>query len=438
MKKNGRRPTALGCYIFAGGFTLGVRKHFDVLAHFEEGPYGTATAQHNIPELRGHVYTDPSSWPTGDYSPDFVYGNPPCAPWSAGSHGRRVPWRLDPRTGCAQRLYALVDRMRPKVWAWESVRPAFTKGREMVDGFVSNMPKGYTATALLVEGTRHGVPQRRPRFFLVLSQYDVPWEPTWVKKTPTAGAAIRGLPRKPAKDFPKNMVALAPHVEPGGKPVHVFNERNKRVVAKAAADGTNVPGRPPYLCRRIDGSTQSFTITGGPNFIHPTQDRWLSVPEQAALCGYPPGFEFLGSINNQYAQVAQAVMPPVGGYIARMAAAAIKAKKPGRGGFEQVEVFQEEVQRQQLIVLPKAKTVSLPPRPAKAAKEPKAAPAPAKVRPAGPRKLGSGFRIRQMLVKGMRSDAILAVIRKEFPDSKATNSDISWNRGRLQQQGGAP
>ena len=29
---------ALGTYIFAGGFTLGVKKHFDVEAHFEMKP----------------------------------------------------------------------------------------------------------------------------------------------------------------------------------------------------------------------------------------------------------------------------------------------------------------------------------------------------------------------------------------------------------------
>ena len=29
---------ALGTYIFAGGFTLGVSKHFDVEAHFEGKP----------------------------------------------------------------------------------------------------------------------------------------------------------------------------------------------------------------------------------------------------------------------------------------------------------------------------------------------------------------------------------------------------------------
>lgn len=432
-----KKPTALGCYIFAGGFSLGVRKHFQLLAHFEEGPYGTETAQHNIPELRGHVYTDPGSWPVEDYRPDFVYGNPPCAPWSAGSHGRAVPWRLDPRTGCAQRLYALVDRMRPKVWAWESVRPAFTKGREMVDGFVSNMPKGYTATALLVEGTRHGVPQRRPRFFLVLSQYDVPWAPTRFAGTATVGAALKGVSDKPRKDFPERIAKWASCIEEGGSARKVFEKQFPKIVAKAEAAGENVPGRPQFLCRRLRRDEPSYVVTGGTQHIHFSKDRWLSVPESAALCGYPPSFEFKGHLGGQYAQIAQAVMPPVGEYIARMAAAAIKAKKPGPGGFEQVEIFQEEVQRQQLIVLPKGKTVSLPPPAAKPAKEQKAA-APGRPGPAGPRKLGSGFRMRQMLVKGMQSSAILAVIHKEFPDSKATNSDVGWNRAKLQKQGGVP
>ena len=43
---------ALGTYIFAGGFTLGVKKHFDVLAHFEEKPgLYKKTAKANFPNL---------------------------------------------------------------------------------------------------------------------------------------------------------------------------------------------------------------------------------------------------------------------------------------------------------------------------------------------------------------------------------------------------
>ena len=43
---------ALGTYIFAGGFTLGVKKHFDVLAHFEDKPgLYKKTVKANFPDL---------------------------------------------------------------------------------------------------------------------------------------------------------------------------------------------------------------------------------------------------------------------------------------------------------------------------------------------------------------------------------------------------
>src|SRR5260370_23897113 len=76
--------TALGVYIFGGGFTVGVKRAgFRVLGHLEDGPFGVSTAKRNHPELSGHIHTDPASWPLDQFGMvDFVYGNPPCAPWS--------------------------------------------------------------------------------------------------------------------------------------------------------------------------------------------------------------------------------------------------------------------------------------------------------------------------------------------------------------------
>lgn len=45
---------------------------------------------------------------------------------------------------------------------------------------------------------------------------------------------------------------------------------------------------------------------------------------------------------------------------------------------------------------------------------------------------GSGARIREMIMEGkLTTEEMLAVIHKEFKDSKAKASDISWNRGQL-------
>jgi hypothetical protein len=40
-------------------------------------------------------------------------------------------------------------------------------------------------------------------------------------------------------------------------------------------------------------------------------------------------------------------------------------------------------------------------------------------------------------VAGLDAESILTTIRQEFPQSKATKADVSWNRRRLKQEGTA-
>lgn len=478
-----REPTALGAYIFAGGFSVGVRKHFRLLAHFEEGMYGVETAQHNLPELRGKVYTDPKTWPISEYAGavDFLFANPPCAPWSVCSAGRKIPWRLDPRTGCAQRVFDLLGKIQPSVWAWESVRPAFSKGREMVDEMVKQAHRmGYHATALMVEGTRHGVPQKRPRFFLVLSKYELPWSPTRVRGVPTVGDAFakKFASHTITKEGSKFFMRLVKKTKPGQRTAALFNQLYPERVAEGERTGEWVRGRPSFQNIRLEADKPSCVLTGGAKQIHPTEDRFITVEESGALCGYPRGFRFLGSVGKQYQQVAQAVMPPVGEYIARMARAGIDARKKVRETkFERVEIFTDHVDREPLVVgqVPITKTILLPPsKPKKEklsagekmrrAKERAAAdpdtrpvhakpkrgeqlelklgkkvhdPRPQKANGAPKPKRGSGARIRELLQKGWADEKILATIHREFPESRAQKSDVNWNRRKLRQEGEA-
>jgi hypothetical protein len=71
---------------------------------------------------------------------------------------------------------------------------------------------------------------------------------------------------------------------------------------------------------------------------------------------------------------------------------------------------------------------------AKKAPAKKAAPAKAKTERT-PRAPGSGALIRELILKGKDTDAILAEVHKKFPDSKAGPADVSWNRGRLRREG---
>lgn len=435
-----KRPlTAIGCYIFAGGFTLGVRKHFRVLAHLEEGPYGTETARHNIPELKHAIFTDKDAWPAERLGQvDFVYCNPPCAPWSRASEGRAVPWRLDPRLGCVQRAFSLVERVRPKVWAWESVRGAWTHGRPMVDELVARASAlGYVATALLVDAARHGVPQRRLRFFLVLHRVALPWEPTGLRRERTVADALldkRFKTATAAKTNPEYVKLLHKMSSDEIDLRQTFERLNKRYVDQKVAAGEKVTGRPSFLTRRLRPDRPALVLTGGAHHFHPTEDRMITVEESAALCGYPRSFKFIGPLSKQYAQVAQAVTPPVGEYLARVVSRGLTAgRRPA--GSEVVEVFTDRVERAALLALaPRAtsKAVVVTKTPAARLKA-----RPVKISTTPPRR-GSGLRIRQMLVKNVPTEEILRVIHQEFPESKATASDVSWNRGKLRRQGGVP
>jgi hypothetical protein len=54
------------------------------------------------------------------------------------------------------------------------------------------------------------------------------------------------------------------------------------------------------------------------------------------------------------------------------------------------------------------------------------------------RRPGSGARIREMLMKGVDPDEILTTIHREFAGSKATKSDVNWNRRKLRLAGENP
>lgn len=81
LRPRKKQLTAVGCFIFAGGFTVGVKAAgFDVLCHLEgDGGYGVPTVRLNFPDLP--IYFGSDKWPLdalSDIDVDYVFGNPPC------------------------------------------------------------------------------------------------------------------------------------------------------------------------------------------------------------------------------------------------------------------------------------------------------------------------------------------------------------------------
>jgi hypothetical protein len=283
----------------------------------------------------------------------------------------------------------------------------------------------------------------------VLSRVDFPWAPTGIKRDATIADAWRGgfktvtaVDKKSASD------KMIRHCPPGHDLRRTFNERmaGKMVTAPGDKAGrTRVVGRPPFSVKRLRALNEpSHVITGGRSFIHPVEHRYLTVEEQAALCGYPRGYRFIGPVGGRYAQIGKAVMPPVGEYLARIVAAGlVRNKKPPVLSPEEVTIHRDRVDRRDAdAATGMAWTPPPPPDPTKTTRAPRRAQPAAAGGSNGaahaPYK-GSGYRIRQMLVEGKLDTAgILAVVHKEFPDSKAGPSDVSWNKAKLRAQGGVP
>ena len=314
-----RRPLAVGSYIFAGGFTVGVKKAgFDVIAHLEETKYGVATAVKNFTELP--VYVGPETWPLDELSegPEitFFYGNPPCAAWSnAGSATKKGrTWDSSPLVDCTKRHFESLFRVRPQVWAWESVQRAWTLGRSMIEEMACEARNfGYSTTIFLHNAQYLGVPQIRKRFFMVCHRIEMEFSmPSW--KSETIEEALERVVERgdPLEHNLGRHRKLLEHVRPGENLSSAWS-RLTLLTQQKRGDRGQMVGRPPFTIKRARSGQPAPVVMH--ELLHPTESRGLSIRELATLSGYPQDFEFVGA--NDAGQVGRGVCPPVGEYLAR-------------------------------------------------------------------------------------------------------------------------
>lgn len=337
-----RKLTAVGAYIFAGGFTLGMSKYFRVLAHLEDGLHGVATTRLNFPRLP--VYTEVRRWPLAELArlkPDVLYSNPPCAAWSAAGirsaadHAReRDRWRTDARVSCVHNCFEAFRQLQPDVWVWESVPRALTSGWEFVQGLTRECTeRGYAVTYLVQEASLLGVPQRRRRFMFIAHKYEIPWTPGDPSNRVTVGQALRGvrpdIELKLGRKFRRVLVSMRDRV--GG--IRGFWDERHPVKTRATRklrDGRRqFVGRPHFLSVRLDPDDVAPTMVGGANWFHWREHRHVSPRESAVLCGFPVSYRW--SSPKPYAEIAQGVMPPVAAWLAKHLARSLRARAPASG-----------------------------------------------------------------------------------------------------------
>ena len=318
---------ALGVYIYAGGFSLGVREHFEVVGHLEDGPFGVQTVRYNLPEIQ--VYEEPAMWPLDRFQDlDLLYGNPPCSPWSNARQVERskqpagydhfASWRTDVNVRFTETLFDVLDCLRPKVFVWESTNSTFVRGTELIQEKVDwCVDHGYQVYLVLIDASRLNLPQLRRRFFFfVASRFKLGWDKPNGKPS-TVREAWSGRDEVPGKVAGNRGVHVMELVKRYKNVRSCLNRLYTQFYLPSLEDPSMAVKKPPFCLKRVAFDQPSYTVLGAPDIIHPTQDRFLTVKEQQLLCGYPESYEFQGSVAKQYQQVGKAVMPPVAAWLAR-------------------------------------------------------------------------------------------------------------------------
>jgi DNA (cytosine-5)-methyltransferase 1 len=108
-------------------------------------------------------------------------------------------------------------------------------------------------------------------------------------------------------------------------PEHLQHESFRRRAFRRVMDGTPVEkrGGAPSGLKRLFADEPSLTITSAATreFVHPTEDRLLTLRECARLQTFPDSFEFAGSVASRIQQIGNAIPPmlarTIGEHIAR-------------------------------------------------------------------------------------------------------------------------
>lgn len=324
-----------------GGLSLGFeRAGFDIVASYDSWKPAIETYGRNFHHTT-HLseLDDRAEFPQSE----VIVGGPPCQGFS--SAGRRQS--EDDRNTLVRVFSRLIARHKPLAFVFENVEGFLTQahGRFVFDLLEPLIDAGYRIHLRKVNAAHFGVPQHRKR---VLAIGGLGWNPTFPEHThsalgapgaklanghhlpftPTLGEALEGLPppkigRNGEQDpfdhiysqFNEVDRQRAHLLKPGQRmrdlPEELWHESYRKRAYRRVMDGTPTErrGGAPAGLRRLSADEPSKAITGGAlrDFVHPTEDRPLSIRECARLQTFPDDFVFVGTQSEKIQMIGNAV-----------------------------------------------------------------------------------------------------------------------------------
>jgi len=336
------RHHAVAAYVFAGGMSVGMGQHFNVLAHLEDGPYGSRTVRRNLPSVS--LFDEVGDWPLLDLRSRrirLLYANPPCAVWSAlgKSAQNKTDWRGDERLNCWTRAVDAGIGVGADIIAIESVPAVYTRGFEFLASMVRVVVKeGYAVTVVRHDGKLMGLPQQRRRVMFIAHKVQLT-VPAAVEPLVTVRQALAGLAESgPLVKTPPEIARLLPMVASGK-----YKGVRQAFFAEYSADRIKEEHlRKPCVLDRVAYPDQPANTIARSSLYHWAEERHLGYYEYKRLCGYPDWFTWELPQHQGYVvqEMVRAVLPPVAEWFGALFKEALDLGAPvGRPTVTRVDIW---------------------------------------------------------------------------------------------------
>lgn len=332
--------TVLDLFCGCGGLSLGFTKAgFKVIRAVDNNEAALNTYNANFDS---HAIRLDLSRSVDLPTASVIIGGPPCQGFSSAGL-RKVN---DHRNSLVSGFAEIVSMLRPTAFVFENVEGFLTAedGTRVLELLKPLIETGYRIHVRKVNAANYGVPQHRKR---VIAIGGLGWNPSVPEPTHAAfgapGAHLATQHAAPTPTVSDAISDLPPAVTepPGNPPGHYYrplegidllrasalkpgqvmrdlpeelqHESYRKRAFRRVMDGTPTArrGGAPAGLRRLRPDEPSKAITGGARseFIHPVENRPLTIRECARLQTFPDGFSFCGNASEQAQLIGNAVPP---------------------------------------------------------------------------------------------------------------------------------
>ena len=247
--------------------------------------------------------------------PHVILASPPCEEFSLANPKSML--------SAAERIYGtgtarlfldtirLIGDLEPEIFVIENVAAVLKAGGlDIIRTELENV--GIDQVYFnKIHSHRHGNPSRRLRVFISNIELNLPRQPSV-----TVMDAIGDLPPLGLDALFENYEDIPNHIKPS-----VTDDKLKKIRKSSWGQGVRHfrPSKDKVMPNwvRLAPNEIATSIIGLSRYIHPYEDRLLTVREHARLMSYPDDFIFTGHMASQYNQVGESVPPVISHLIAK-------------------------------------------------------------------------------------------------------------------------